>query len=87
MVGSSGEFSFDGDVVCASFLIQAFPFSLDLQFSVRYNLIVIPPVRVDSEQEAARISSDDNDDERIDIQSRGKGAVITFLERLADDTG
>lgn len=80
MLGSSGSYHFDGAVVCSSFLIQAFRFSRDLQCSVRVKMEL-------GEAETNSQESDEDEVVRRDVESKGKDAVITFLERLAENTG
>lgn len=76
MLGSSGSFLFDGRKVCSTFLIHAFRFSRDLQSSVRESSRRTSQATNNSESKGDAVRS-----------ALHKDAVITFLERLADNTG
>ncbi len=79
--GSSGKFYFDGRPVCNVFLKKAFRFGGDLISSVRNGTIRARQVEsIGSEHQSETTSNSD----RGPLQ---RDAVITFLERTADNCG
>lgn len=76
MLGSSGNFLFDGAPVCSNILQIAFRFSRDLQLSVRTGTAssaLSLPVLQTTVQTGG--------------ESDQKDAVFTFLERIAENSG
>lgn len=76
MMGSNGRFLFDGNQVCANFLVRAFHFSRDLQASVR-----------GSDANKRRVSNNIQGKKDSVRSAKHKDAIITYLERVADNTG
>lgn len=76
MMGSNGFFHFDGKEVCSIFLVRAFRFSRDLQSSVRGSL---------ARARRALNANEARGDAVPHMQE--KDSVITYLERIADNTG
>lgn len=80
MLGSEGAFLLDGKAVCASFLFKAFRFWRDLQCSVRGTT----GVRCGGNYSSCRAVAIAT--HALEYFSPGKEAIITFLERLPEDT-
>ena len=96
MIGSSGEFFFDCRQVCSAFLQIAFRFSRDLQLSVRNGQGSCTPPRrhkitIQASNTTSGATSPSHDMFEGIVQTGRvhdqKDAVITFLERVAENTG
>ncbi len=81
MKGSSGRFHFDGSPVCNVFLKKAFRFSADIISGVRNG--VVKSRLTDSIGSELQSQTTSNSD-RGPIQ---RDAIITFLERMAENCG
>ena len=82
MCNSEGKFFFDGIEVCGIFLRDAFHFSRDMQAAVRAG-------NPAESSEAISRNGLSNAQTRIssDKAAPRRDAIVTFLERLADDAG
>lgn len=90
MYGSSGKFYFDGNPVCTTFLLKAFHFSRDLQSSVRSiasSYLTLPSNEPHVQQGVQQANVVTNPGSASIFAAPGKEAIITFMNRLSEDTG
>jgi len=98
MLCSDGRFHYDGHVVCGTFLYKAFHFSRDLQASIKHkeSSIQRPLKNTASSSDGAadgdgiyraRASQEDPSVESYIPSTKGCEAVVSFLERIADECG
>ncbi len=99
MLGSSGCFYFDGKKVCSTFLYKAFHLSRDVQSSVRaiFNRATVGSsareagdVQKINTTEAVEVPTVDSSSFQVfdaTLPAPGREAIISFLLRLADETG
>lgn len=86
MKSSNGTFLFDGNQVCSTFLLQAFRFSRALQRAVKTETVCLAG-STSGEQESSAYSIGPTPMTSTDRAAPGRDAVVSYLERLADETG
>lgn len=82
MKSSEGSFLFDGHHVCSTFIMKAFRFSRDMQYSVRAG-----NASHDGEEQVSANYLGPSTTNSVYKASPGRDAIVSVLERLADDTG
>lgn len=91
MFGSTGQVLFDGREVCSAFLLKAFKFSRDMQANVRASHEITMEKEGGDSLQNGNFSSSLKDDSTASSApplktAEGQEAIITFLERMVEDT-
>ena len=93
LLGSDNKFSFDGRIVCNLFLKKSFHFSSLLLSEVAGRASTTSSSSLSSGRVSARhfssgtLACSTNDDEPLYFLTKKKEAIISFIERVAEDCG
>ncbi len=87
MLCSSGAFHFDGRKVCSTFLLRAFRFSRDVQKSVKSIINTTTNIKIPQLRHRTTSLPLSNPNSPAILVAPAREAVISFLHRIAEETG